>query len=88
MHACTSPPSARARAPTRRLCPSQSKETEKLIRKNEKLVAENQSLKRELSLHQQTEEEFARKASLRPLFPKGRARLFAKAIDARILLLW
>ena len=39
----------------------QSKETEKLIRKNEKLMADNQSLKRELSLHQQTEEEFARK---------------------------
>ena len=40
---------------------AQSKETEKLIRKNDKLVAENQSLKRELSLHEQTEEEFARK---------------------------
>jgi hypothetical protein len=39
----------------------QSKETEKLIRKNDKLVADNNSLKMELSLHEQTEEEFARK---------------------------
>ena len=39
----------------------QSKETEKLIRKNDKLVADNNGLKRELSLHEQTEEEFARK---------------------------
>ena len=41
---------------------AQSKETEKLIRKNDKLVADNHSLKRALSLHEQTEEEFARKA--------------------------
>ena len=40
---------------------AQSKETEKLIRKNDKLVADNNGLKRELSLHEQTEEEFARK---------------------------
>ena len=40
---------------------AQSKETEKLIRKNDKLVADNNSLKMELSLHEQTEEEFARK---------------------------
>ena len=31
----------------------QSKETEKLIRKNDKLMGENASLKRELSLHKQ-----------------------------------
>ena len=40
----------------------QSKETEKLIRRNDKLIGENSSLKRELSLHKQTQEEFARKA--------------------------
>ena len=34
----------------------QSKETEKLIRKNDKLVHENQTLKRELSLHTQTQQ--------------------------------
>jgi hypothetical protein len=39
----------------------QSKETEKLIRKNEKLIGENSTLKRELALHQQTQEEFAKK---------------------------
>mmetsp|Transcript_32875 Transcript_32875/g.81871 ORF Transcript_32875/g.81871 Transcript_32875/m.81871 type:complete len:543 (+) Transcript_32875:219-1847(+) len=39
----------------------QSKETEKLIRKNDKLIQENQSLKRELALHKQTQEEFAKK---------------------------
>merc|ERR1719453_1945997 len=39
----------------------QSKETEKLIRKNDKLVADNQSLRRELSLHKQTQEEFAKR---------------------------
>ena len=42
----------------------QSKETEKLIRKNDKLVGENQALKRELSLHKQTQEEFARKQNV------------------------
>ena len=35
----------------------QSKETEKLIRRNEKLVSENAALKRELSLQKQTEDE-------------------------------
>lgn len=39
----------------------QSRETEKLIRKNDKLIGENQSLKRELTLHKQTQEEFAKK---------------------------
>ena len=39
----------------------QSKETEKLIKKNDKLLAENAGLKRELSLHKQTQEEFAKK---------------------------
>lgn len=39
----------------------QSKETEKLIRKNDKLQADNQGLRRQLSLHQQTQEEFAKK---------------------------
>jgi len=42
----------------------QSKETEKLIRKNDKLMSENASLKRELSLHRQTEEGFARKVNV------------------------
>jgi myosin heavy subunit len=42
----------------------QSKETEKLIRKNDKLVGENQMLKRDLSLHKQTQEEFARKVNV------------------------
>jgi len=42
----------------------QSKETEKLIRKNDKLMTENASLKRELSLHKQTQEEFARKVNV------------------------
>ena len=42
----------------------QSKETEKLIRKNDKLVAENKSLMRALALHKQTEEEFARKVNV------------------------
>ena len=39
----------------------QSKETEKLLRKNDKLTGENQALRRELSLHKQTQEEFAKK---------------------------
>lgn len=39
----------------------QSRETEKLVRKNEKLATENRSMKRELELHKQTEDEFARK---------------------------
>jgi hypothetical protein len=42
----------------------QSKETEKLIRRNDKLMAENANLKRELSLHKQTEEEFAKKVNV------------------------
>ena len=40
----------------------QSKETEKLIRKNDKLTGENAALKRELQLHSQTQEQFAKKA--------------------------
>merc|ERR1740138_412513 len=42
----------------------QSKETEKLIRKNDKLMTENASLKRELSLHKKTQEEIARKVNV------------------------
>jgi len=42
----------------------QSKETEKLIRKNDKLKSDNASLQRELSLHKQTQEEFARKVNV------------------------
>ena len=42
----------------------QSKETEKLIKKNDKLMSENGSLKRELSLQKQTQEEFARKVNV------------------------
>lgn len=39
----------------------QSKETEKLIRKNEKLMSDNAMLKRELSLHQETQQEMGKK---------------------------
>ena len=42
----------------------QSRETEKLIRRNDKLTAENASLKRELSLHKQSEEEMAKKVNV------------------------
>jgi len=42
----------------------QSKETEKLIHRNDKLVGENQSLKRELSLSKQTEEQMAKKVNV------------------------
>jgi len=42
----------------------QSKETEKLIHRNDKLIGENQSLKRELSLSKQTEEQMAKKVNV------------------------
>jgi len=42
----------------------QSKETEKLIKKNDKLMSENAHLKRELSLQEQIQEEFARKVNV------------------------
>ena len=45
----------------------QSRETEKLIRRNDKLTKDNSALKRELGLHQQTQEDFARKVSARSL---------------------
>ena len=59
----------------------QSKETEKLIRKNDKLVAENKALRRDLSLHTQTQEEFARKVNV---YQKTIKTLLAKlnALDA------
>ena len=59
----------------------QSKETEKLIRKNDKLVGESQALKRELSLHRQTQEEFAKKVNV---YQKTIKTLLAKlnALDA------
>ena len=42
----------------------QSRETEKLIRRNDKLISENSALKRELGLHKQTQEDFARKVNV------------------------
>ena len=59
----------------------QSKETEKLIRKNDKLIGENQSLRRELALHKQTQEEFAKKVHV---YQKTIKTLLAKlnALDA------
>jgi len=56
----------------------QSKETEKLIRKNDRLMSENASLKRELSLHKQTQEEFARKVNV---YQKTIKTLLAKLND-------
>jgi len=56
----------------------QSKETEKLIRKNDKLMSENSGLKRELSLHQQTQEEFAKKVNV---YQKTIKTLLAKIND-------
>jgi len=53
----------------------------KLIRKNDKLIGENQSLKRELGLHKQTQEEFAKKVHV---YQKTIKTLLAKlnALDA------
>jgi len=56
----------------------QSKETEKLIRKNDKLVAGNAALRRELSLQKQTQEEFARKVNV---YQKTIKTLLAKMND-------
>ena len=42
----------------------QSRETEKLIRRNDKLSGENASLKRELALNRQAEEEMAKKVNV------------------------
>lgn len=42
----------------------QSRETEKLIRRNDKLMNENAGLKRELGLHKQTQEDFAKKVNV------------------------
>ena len=42
----------------------QSKETEKLIKRNDRLMGENAALRRDLSLQKDTQEEFARKVSL------------------------
>ena len=57
----------------------QSKETEKLIRRNEKLVSENAALKRELSLQKQTEDEARDRPPAPPARParprRRRARL-------------
>lgn len=42
----------------------QSRETEKLIRRNDKLASENSALKRELALNRQAEEEMAKKINV------------------------
>ena len=56
----------------------QSKETEKLIKKNDKVMGENANLRRELSLHKQTQEEFARKVNV---YQKTIKTLLAKLND-------
>jgi hypothetical protein len=42
----------------------QSRETEKLIRRNDKLMGENAALNRELGLHKQMQEDFAKKVNV------------------------
>ena len=65
---CNHPPSLTAARVTALTCPVwQSKETEKLIRRNDSLKGENGSLRRELSLHKQTQLEFARKVFINSL---------------------
>ncbi|KAG8464549.1 hypothetical protein KFE25_009917 [Diacronema lutheri] len=68
----------------------QSKETDKLIRRNEKLTDEAKTLRRELELHKQTEEEFARKVhvyqkTIKTLLAKLNSMDLAKRSDTETL---